>query len=86
MTPKSARKNKTGAIGWPLDRSADLGLLPSLASLILGILLLSGAIWLGLHAQEMEVGPRGLLGLFLAGGSSLIIGLKGLSQKRRHPR
>ena len=85
MTPKSARK-KTGAIGWLLDRNADLGLLPSLASLILGILILSGAIWLGLHAQEIEVGPRGLLGLFLAGGWSLIIGLKGLSQKRRHPR
>jgi hypothetical protein len=85
MTPKSARK-KSRAIGWLLERNADLGLPLSLASVILGVLILSLAIWLGLSAQEMEVGARGLLGLFLAGGWSLIIGLKGLSHKRRHPR
>ena len=85
MTYKSARK-QTGVIGWLFERNAGLGLFASVASTILGILILSGGIWLGLHAQETNAGPRGLLGLFLAGGWSLMIGLKGLSQRGRHPR
>lgn len=85
MTPKSARK-KPGVIAWLLDRNENPGPRLSVVSTILGVLILSGAVWLGLHAQEMDVGLRGLLGLFLAGGWSLRIGLKGLSKKRRHPR
>ncbi|MGZ3331388.1 MAG: hypothetical protein ACXU9O_11500 [Gemmatimonadaceae bacterium] len=63
---------------------ADLGLFPPLASVILGVVILAGGVWLGLHLEESNAGPRGLLGLFLAGGWSLRIGLAGLSKKRRH--
>jgi hypothetical protein len=85
MTHESARK-RTGLIGWLFERNAGLGLFASVASTILGILILSGGIWIGLHAEDMNAGPRGLLGLFLAGGWSLVIGLKGLSQKGRRSR
>jgi hypothetical protein len=62
---------------------ADPGLLPPLASVILGILILAGGVWLGLHAEDSNAGPRSLLGVFLAGGWSLRIGLLGFSKKRR---
>jgi steroid 5-alpha reductase family enzyme len=83
MTPKSARKNP-GAIAWLLGRNEHLGSLASVVSIILGALILSVAVWLGWHAQEIKGGLRGLLGLFLVGGWSLRMGLKGLSKKRRH--
>ena len=69
-----------------LAGKADLGLFPPLASVALGILILAGSVWLGLHAGETKAGPRALLGGFLAGGWSLRIGLSGLSKKRRHGR
>jgi uncharacterized membrane protein len=69
-----------------LAGKADLSLLPPLASVILGVLILAGGVWLGLHTEETKAGPRGLFGVFLAGGWSLRIGLAGLSKKRRHRR
>jgi hypothetical protein len=69
-----------------LAGKADLGLFPPIASVTLGILILTGSVWLALHAGDVNAGPRALLGGFLAGGWSLRIGLLGLSKKRRHAR
>jgi hypothetical protein len=69
-----------------LAGKADLGLFPPIASVTLGILILTGSVWLVLHADDVNAGPRALLGGFLAGGWSLRIGLLGLSKKRRHAR
>jgi hypothetical protein len=80
MTHKSTR-NKPGAIAWLAERNEHLGSVASVASIILGVLILSGAVWLGWHVQEMKVGLRGLFGLFLVGGWSLRMGLKGLSKR-----
>lgn len=78
MTFRPDAENLERPIGW--------WVLPPLASVILGVLILAGGVWLGLHAGETKVGLRGLLGLFLAGGLSIRIGLAGLSKKRRRRR
>jgi hypothetical protein len=68
-------------LAWRLLVVKDSVLVSPLASVALGVLILVGTVWLGLHG-DADGRPRALLGGLMAGGVSLRMGLVGLSKKK----